>query len=138
MRDRTPEQNEAGLKSVVDAGRVPGMLAYVDEHPAGWCSIAPIEDYGRFADAKSGEATWVVACLALHEGRRGAGLTAELIAAAIEYASDGGATELKALPRDWRPDDPAGLPRLIETFRAAGFEEERGGLFTVHMVLGPP
>ena len=136
MWDRTAEQNEADLKRVVDAGRVPGLPAYVDDEPAGWCSVAPLEDYGRFADAEPRGATWVVACLALHEGHRGSGLTAELIKAAIAYARDGGATELRGIPRDWRPDEPGGLPRLIETFRVAGFEEEREGLFTMRMALG--
>ena len=39
------EENKHGLKSIVDAGQVPGILAYCDDQVVGWCSIAPRSEF---------------------------------------------------------------------------------------------
>ncbi len=37
--------NRRAMKKIVDAGEVPGLLAYHDGRPVGWCAIAPRERY---------------------------------------------------------------------------------------------
>ncbi|MEM3726025.1 MAG: hypothetical protein QXK98_04075 [Candidatus Bathyarchaeia archaeon] len=39
------EGNRRALKSIVDSGVVPGILAYADGEPVGWCAVAPREAY---------------------------------------------------------------------------------------------
>jgi hypothetical protein len=38
--------NRQAMKDIVDSGEVPGILAYADGEPVGWCSVAPREHYG--------------------------------------------------------------------------------------------
>ena len=35
------EGNQRAIQQIVKAGPPPGILAYLDEQPVGWCSIAP-------------------------------------------------------------------------------------------------
>ena len=39
------EGNKQALKKISEAGIVPGILAYHDGKPAGWCSVAPRADF---------------------------------------------------------------------------------------------
>jgi hypothetical protein len=37
--------NRQALKKLVESGKVPGVLAYADGVPVGWCAVAPRADY---------------------------------------------------------------------------------------------
>ena len=37
------EVNRQRMKAIVDSGRIPGILAYLQGKPVGWCSVAPRE-----------------------------------------------------------------------------------------------
>ena len=39
------EQNRKALKNIVDSGKVPGVVAYADSKPIGWCAFAPRNEY---------------------------------------------------------------------------------------------
>ncbi len=42
------------MKSLVNNGTIPGILAYDNDKPVGWCSVAPREDFpvlGKFQSA---------------------------------------------------------------------------------------
>src|SRR5512139_679175 len=39
------EGNKLAFKHIVEAGQVPGILAYHEGVPVGWCSIAPREHF---------------------------------------------------------------------------------------------
>ena len=39
------DTNRKVMKSIVESGEVPGILAYVNDQPAGWCSVAPREAF---------------------------------------------------------------------------------------------
>ncbi|HEY5579180.1 MAG TPA: GNAT family N-acetyltransferase, partial [Acidimicrobiia bacterium] len=41
------ESNRAALRSIVESGRVPGLLAYEGETPVGWVSLGPRAEFGR-------------------------------------------------------------------------------------------
>jgi len=38
-------KNRDAMRKIVASGGAPGLIAYVDGQPAGWCAIAPREDY---------------------------------------------------------------------------------------------
>src|SRR6266511_530359 len=44
--------NREALRSLVAAGAVPGVLAYADGVPVGWCSVAPRDAYPRLERAR--------------------------------------------------------------------------------------
>ncbi|MDQ3931962.1 MAG: GNAT family N-acetyltransferase, partial [Actinomycetota bacterium] len=41
------EANRQALRSIVEEGQVPGLLAYRDGRTVGWVSVAPRKEFGR-------------------------------------------------------------------------------------------
>ncbi|HLW92358.1 MAG TPA: GNAT family N-acetyltransferase, partial [Roseiarcus sp.] len=100
------------------------LLAYLDGKPVAWCSIAPRETYRDLGGppAAVGERIWPIVCFFIKRDYRGKGLTAQLIAAAVEHAKAQGATIVEAYPVD--PDSPSyRFMGFVEAFAAAGFRE---------------
>lgn len=61
------EANRQAMCSIVEAGEIPGLLAYVDGVPAGWVSVGPREAYpllerSRAAKRVDGEPVWSIVC----------------------------------------------------------------------------
>src|SRR3712207_7681510 len=60
--------NRAALKDIVDSGEIPGILAYAEGQPVGWCSVAPRERFpvlerSRVLKRIDEEPVWSVVCL---------------------------------------------------------------------------
>jgi GNAT superfamily N-acetyltransferase len=124
MHGRTEGQNREGMQAIVDGGSVPGLLAYMDGDPAGWCSIAPCRDYLRCDPEACSESDWMIACFFLRGDCRGRGIGSALLDGAVRYASERGAATVYGLPRGWRPDDaPSTLQGAVKMFRNAGFRD---------------
>jgi GNAT superfamily N-acetyltransferase len=122
--------NRAAFKTLVDAEAPLGVLAYVDGVAAGWCAVAPREDYSTLANSRlfpeTGEAKlWAITCLFVHREHRSGGLSRPLIDAAVAYARKKGARTVEAYPvvADGRADPARGFHGFAEVFREAGFEE---------------
>ena len=83
-RTQTDARNKRSVKKVVDTAKVPpGVLAYVDGVPAGWCAVAPRDDYSRPARSRTTapldeQPVWSVVCFFIRRGMRGKGLTKTL------------------------------------------------------------
>ena len=61
------EGNRRAMKAIVDSGRVPGVLAYHEGQPVGWCSVAPREEFPRLGRSRilkpvDDEPVWSVVC----------------------------------------------------------------------------
>src|SRR4030042_4605717 len=61
------EQNRKALKKIVDSGKVPGVLAYLDSNPIGWCAFAPRNEYPtlerlRILKKVDDEPVWSIVC----------------------------------------------------------------------------
>ena len=83
----------------------PGLLGYRDDRVVGWVSLGPREDYARLVASKilapvDDTPVWSIVCFVVSRRARGQGVATELLAAAIEYARDHGATTLEAYPVD--------------------------------------
>lgn len=85
-----------------------GIVAYVDDEPAGWCAIdvrgvygrvrgSPVPWLGRDED-KDDDSVWAIPCLVVRKGYRGQGLTYPLVAAAVEHARARGAAAIEGYP----------------------------------------
>ena len=117
---------KAALESRVIGGVPVGILGYLDDEPAAWCSIAPRDTYRKLSgiDGPTGEAgsVWSLVCFFVPRPMRGKGLTRKIITAAVEHARAKGATIVEAYPVD--PDSPSyRFMGLVPSFQAAGFEE---------------
>jgi GNAT superfamily N-acetyltransferase len=107
----------------------PGVLAYVDDEPAGWCSVAPKATYRALVNSRTiphvqDEDAWSVVCFVVRPGFRRRGLMHDLLEGAVVHAGAMGATVLEGYPVDpgsKRVDQVSGYVGTVALFEAHGF-----------------
>ena len=110
----------------------PGLLAYQDQEPVGWCAAGPRSRYARAlktptywgGDAESDSVIWLVPCIFVREEARGQGVSKALLEAAVDLARESGATAIDGFPfsgskRRSSGDIQVGFESL---FASCGFE----------------
>jgi GNAT superfamily N-acetyltransferase len=120
---------------VRDQAIPPGVVAYLDDEPVGWCAIEPRPSYPRLLRSKvvtSGsdesidhDDVWAVSCFVVRVGFRRRGVSAELLRAAVEQAGRLGARVVEGYPVDTaeRKVSSADLYHgALSLFERAGFE----------------
>lgn len=123
--------NKRALKKLVSAGREPGILAYIDKEPVGWCALAPREVYvalerSRILKPVDDKSVWSISCLFIKKPYRRKRISVQLLRAAVEFAAKRGAKIVEGYPVEPSMENmPApflwhGIP---SAFKAAGFEE---------------
>jgi GNAT superfamily N-acetyltransferase len=125
------EGNRRAMKAIVDAGEVPGLLAYDDDRPIGWVSVAPREAYpvlerSRTLKPIDNQPVWSIVCLFIDKAWRGRGMMVKLVKAAVDYARSQGADIIEAYPVDpHRSDYPPAFawPGIKSAFDEIGFIE---------------
>ncbi|MFT4130118.1 GNAT family N-acetyltransferase [Labrys sp. (in: a-proteobacteria)] len=125
-RRRAPTQNRAAFRSVVETGPPPGLLAFADASPVGWCQIGPrpsIPHIDRVWRLRSPDhkPVWSVSCLYIAKGIRRRGVASRLIEAAIDFGRAGGATTIEAYPIDQRLSPSSSSTGFVTTFERLGF-----------------
>ena len=122
--------NKRALKRIVDAGALPGILAYADGEPAGWCAVAPRKEYSHLERSRilkpvDAEPVWSVTCFFVAKGWRKRGLSAALLEAAVAFAAKRGAGIVEGYPIDSERPTPDVFANtgLASAFRRAGFRE---------------
>lgn len=104
------EGNRLALKAIVEAGQVPGILAYQGEQPVGWCSVAPHMDFSaldrsRILKRVDDQPVWSIVCFFIAKSYRRQGLSEFLIRSALVFARQNGARIVEAYPIDTREGD---------------------------------
>ena len=140
--DGAGEVNHGRMRDFVASGEVPGIIAYVDGAPAGWCSVSPRPQLiGMKSQFRRPEASdiWSVICFYVPETHRGRGLMGALLEAAFAYAAENGARIVEGYPfvKEMADDGAGGT---VEAFEHAGFErvaEIRPGQFTLRRYVQP-
>ncbi|MBB5789954.1 GNAT family N-acetyltransferase [Jiangella mangrovi] len=94
---------EDRLRELVAAEPPPGLLAYVDDEPAGWCNVGPRTAMERLVRSTTIHAVddlpvWSVVCFVVRTGYRRQGLAEELLHGAVEFAGAHGAPALEGYP----------------------------------------
>jgi len=100
---RKGSDRKKALKKIVLQGRVPGILAYSDGEPIGWCSIAPREQFHRLERSRTlkrvdNQPVWSVVCFYVVKQFRGKGVSTRLLEAAVKYAGKQGAKIVEGYP----------------------------------------
>ena len=126
------EGNKLAMKTIIDSGEVPGILAYHSNKAIGWCAIAPRSSYlalsrSRILQPIDDRPCWSVACLFIEKSYRKMGVSTELLRAAAGYAKSKGAELVEGYPVEPKSEKdipPAfawtGIP---SAFIRAGFKE---------------
>lgn len=125
--------NRAAIKTIVQQGPPPGLLAYRGKMPVGWLSLGPRSDFGRIErsplfKAIDGTQVWSIVCFFIHKDHRRRGVARALLDAAIDYAQNQGAPALEAYPIDVaeanesQKADPNLFTGTADFFARAGFE----------------
>lgn len=120
--------NKRALKSLVDGGTVPGLIAYRDRRPVGWISLGPREDYPRLERSPvmkrvDQKPVWSIVCFFVDPKERGQGVTRALLRGAIDYARSQGATLLEAYPVDKKARSYPDWFGAKSMYDRAGFKE---------------
>jgi len=108
----------------------PGVLAYVDGEPAGWCSVAPRSTYRRLMNSRTipfvdDRDPFSVVCFVVRAGYRRQGLMHDLLEGAIEHARLNGGEVVEGYPADaagGRIDVISGYVGTTKLFEDHGFE----------------
>jgi GNAT superfamily N-acetyltransferase len=123
--------NHQAMRSIIESGKVPGILAYKDGVPIAWCSVAPREDFpvldrSPVLKRVDGQPVWSIVCFFIAKGYRHQGLSTKVLRAAVEYAVQNGARIVEGYPiepkKDSTPDIYA-FTGMLSTFQKAGFVE---------------
>lgn len=125
---RSAERKRSLKLRVVQAVPI-GILAYADEEPVAWCSIAPRDSYrahsllGHALDAnEASEKVWSLVCFFVQRSWRGVGVLTQLIEAAAKTAKRHGARVIEAYPVD--DDSPSyRFMGRVSVLADAGFHE---------------
>lgn len=120
----------ARMRAECTAEPGPGVLLYVDDVVAGWCSIAPRAAYRRLLNSRTipvvdDRDAWVAVCFVVRAGYRRHGLMHHLLAGAVQHAAAHGAEVVEGYPVDAagaRVDVISGYVGTVELFERAGFE----------------
>jgi GNAT superfamily N-acetyltransferase len=131
--EATPrEAKREALRVQVEADPAPpGVLAYADDEPVGWCAVAPKPAYPRLlASRLAGDQTdgvWAVTCFVVVVGSRRRGVATALLDAAVALARGNGAMAVEGYPVDHTARASVSSAALyrgtVTLFRAAGFTE---------------
>ncbi len=124
------EGNKQEMKTRVESG-VPGILAYADGNPVGWCAVEPRDSYpalqrSRILKAVDETPVWSITCFFVAKKYRHQGVTAELLKAAVSYVRAQGGKVVEGYPVEPQTDnmpDVFAWTGFADTFRKAGFVE---------------
>lgn len=125
------EENRQAMKSIVQSGKIPGLIAYDQSEPCGWCSVAPREHFGSLERSRvlkrvDNQEVWSIVCFFIKKNHRGKNLGLKLIQGALKYVKSQGGKIVEAYPTilKTRKAPPVstfmGIPKI---FKQAGFKE---------------
>ncbi len=128
--ENTGEATHQMQKSIVEAGTVPGLLAYADGQPVGWIAVEPRRAYERLAHSRvlqpvDDQEVWSVPCFFVDRKFRGQGVTVQLLKAAVAYVRSWGGKIVEGYPVEPRTDlpDAFAFTGVTSAFQKAGFKE---------------
>jgi len=136
FRQHDEPNNQAALQREIETAPVPvGLLAYIEDVPAGWTRVVPRHTLPGVCGNRAlqrileaDESAWWVACFAVRPRYRGSGVGIALLREAVDYAASHGASVLDGHPVDVdqlqaEPSASAVFTGTLAMFRDAGFTE---------------
>jgi GNAT superfamily N-acetyltransferase len=125
----TADSNRERLRKLARREPAPGLVAYIGGEAVGWVGLGPRTSFDRLQHSKvlapiDDKPVWSIVCFVVGRRHRGQGVARALLAAAVEYARDHGATLLEAYPAETngRISSAAAYKGTVGMFESAGFE----------------
>lgn len=127
--------NKLLMRRLTLDNQVPGLLAFRDQTPIGWVSVAPRDQFARVLNSRllrppeppdptTDDAVWSVVCFWAPKQHRGQGVADVLLEAAVDYAYAHGANVIEGYPVDTSKNWP-GIDAIyhgtVGLFERAGF-----------------
>jgi len=125
------------LNDEVKRGTQPGLLAYMDGVPVGWCRIGPREMFDRLENSATlrrvdDEPVWSVVCFYVHPSAKRMGVAGALLKGAEAHAARHGARLVEAYPVGPKQINLDAYTGYAPMYEAAGYElVRRAGRRTV-------
>jgi len=99
------EARKRKLQDLAEQGPPPGLIAYLDDKPAGWVTLGPRDDFKRLARSRAMKAVdekpvWSIVCFVVPSEFRGQGVATALLEGAVAWAKKQGATIVEAYPKE--------------------------------------
>ncbi|MBA2643785.1 MAG: GNAT family N-acetyltransferase [Actinobacteria bacterium] len=122
--------NRKRLEEEIRGGAEPGVLAYVEDVPVGWCRVGPRDTFERLEHSSKlaridDESTWSVVCFYVHPSAKRKGVASALLDAAIARATARRARILEGYPVAAGHMNIDAYTGYLPMFLAAGFEPVR-------------
>jgi GNAT superfamily N-acetyltransferase len=123
-------ENRSRLEAEIHGGTEPGLLAYADGIPVGWCRLGPRESFERLEHSRKlarvdDQATWSVVCFYVHPSAKRKGIASALLDAAIVRATGHGTPILEGYPVPEGHMNIDAYTGYLPMFLDAGFEVAR-------------
>ena len=122
--------NREAMRALVSNNNKPGLIAYANGEPAGWCAVSPRERYVRLKSSRvlqpvDNQSVWSVTCFFVSRQYRRCGISVALLEAAADFARKRGGNILEGYPTEPRQDQPDAFvfTGLASAFHTAGFIE---------------
>jgi GNAT superfamily N-acetyltransferase len=122
--------SKAAIAKLSEGDTPPGLLGYRDGKAVGWVSLGPRSAFARLDHSPTMQRidatpVWSIICFVVPSEYRKQGLAHELLAAAVEFARQRGATVLEAYPVDRAEAGAPNAPWFGSSsmFANAGFVE---------------
>jgi GNAT superfamily N-acetyltransferase len=130
QRELRGADRAARLRQYAEDGAPPGVIAYVDGEPAGWCSVAPRVSHHRLTHSRTIPTlddlpVWSIVCFVVRPQFRRRGLARRLLEGAVEYARECGAPAVEGYPIDSASGKVSSAFAYVGTtnlFESVGFE----------------
>ena len=108
-------------------GTQPGLLAYLDGVPVGWCRIGPREMFDRLEHSATlrrvdDERVWSVVCFYVHPTAKRQGVARALLAGAEQLAARHGARLVEAYPVGPKQINLDAYTGYAPMYAAAGYD----------------
>lgn len=123
-------ENRQMHKTMVTAGVITGLLAYLHGEVVGWIAVEPRSAYEKLAHSRAlkpvdDQDVWSITCFFVAKKLRRKGIAVELIKATVEHVSHHGGRIIEGYPVDAKEDSPAPFvfTGTASAFRKAGFKE---------------
>jgi GNAT superfamily N-acetyltransferase len=128
------EGRKVVLKNMTMNNEVPGVLAYLDGQPIGWCSIGPRQGFAALENSRilkrmDDVPVWSIVCFFVAKPYRKSGIMSKLLHGAVDYAVGQGAQVVEGYPIDMLSHKLAGqtltgfsgFMGIASVFKLAGF-----------------